>query len=250
MRIFLIVLAFLTLAATSAQAKRHHYKPHAVTHQAGHKYSVKQKWRKSAPAPVVIAKRHHHRRLWAANPHHPRVHVAKSHKPAQHLARAPHRARPAIIATEQEKHNIFARYALSHSANAPTNLLPGPLQAKLAEIANACTGFVVISTRCGRGGHSWNVKGTNHGSLHCVNKAADFRVASYSCAYAHLRDWHGGMSTDPHVVNHVHLSYAPGSHEFGRHFAHRGHGPRYATRHHQRVAHWRGGKHYRRLAGA
>jgi hypothetical protein len=127
--------------------------------------------------------------------------------------------------------SIFARYALAHAGNAPTDRLPAPLQAKLGEIQAACPGFAVISTRCGAGGHSWNVAGTRKTSLHCVDKAADFRVSSYACADAHLRDWRGGRSLDPGRVGHIHLSWAPGSGEFGRAFYHGG-GRSYARRHH------------------
>jgi hypothetical protein len=154
-------------------------------------------------------------------------------------------ARPAPIDAAAAA-SIFARYALAHAGNAPTDRLPAPLQAKLGEIQAACPGFAVISTRCGAGGHSWNVAGTRRTSLHCVDKAADFQVASYSCAYRHLADWRGGKSLDPGRVGHIHLSWAPGSSEFGRGFYHGGgrsyararHGGRFAGRHRHRHRHY------------
>lgn len=83
-------------------------------------------------------------------------------------------------------------------------------------------------------------------SLHCLDKAADFRVSSYACANAQLRDWRGGRSLDPSRVGHIHLSWAPGSGEFGRAFYHGGgrsfarahRGGRYAGRHRHRHCHY------------
>ena len=52
--------------------------------------------------------------------------------------------------------------------------------------------------------------------------AADFRVRVYSCAQAHLVGWRGGMSRNPFIPGHIHISYAPGTREFGVAFCHRG----------------------------
>jgi hypothetical protein len=52
--------------------------------------------------------------------------------------------------------------------------------------------------------------------------AADFAVHDYDFAYRHLADWPGGKSRDPGIVGHIHISYAPGSREFGSAFCHRG----------------------------
>ena len=161
-------------------------------------------------------------------------------EPRRTASLAPEPPAPTLVETAIEKANLFVRYLL-HGGNAPTDKLPAPLQAKLAEIQASCSGFKVISTVCGTGAsgnHTLYVAGTNRVSLHCVNKAADFRVDNWACAQSHLRDWPGGQSVDPLVVNHIHVSYAPGhkgQHEWGVRFVHHhGGGHRYASRHHHR----------------
>jgi len=120
--------------------------------------------------------------------------------------------------------NIFRSFIenLAHNGNAPTDRLPIKLQDKLGEIQNGCSGFHVISTVCGNGGHGYYVRGTRRVSLHCLDKAADFTVRDYSCAYIHLQGWPGGFSTDPKIVGHVHISL--GGREDGLRFVHGGHG--------------------------
>lgn len=88
---------------------------------------------------------------------------------------------------------------------------------KLDEIAGACSGFRIVSIR----NHSHFVARTRTVSLHTIGLAADFAVDDYSCANRHLAGWPGGMSRDPGVVGHIHISYAPGHREFGVQFCHR-----------------------------
>lgn len=66
------------------------------------------------------------------------------------------------------------------------------------------------------------VAGTGRTSLHASHRAADFVVRSWHCAYAALRGFPGGLSTDPGRVGHVHASWAPGGREWGARFAHGG----------------------------
>jgi hypothetical protein len=116
--------------------------------------------------------------------------------------------------------------------------LPGELIAKIEEIAGACPGFRAISTfRPGA-----RVAGTNIPSLHGFHKAADIAGPNYACAYAHLQGWPGGVSTDAARMAHIHLSWAPGSREFGARFVHGGGGHGHRARHAQhRRARWRSG---------
>jgi hypothetical protein len=103
--------------------------------------------------------------------------------------------------------------------------LPGPLVDKVEELASAC-GMRPISTfRPGA-----RIAGTNVRSLHGFHKAADIAGGNYGCAYARLASWPGGVSTDPEVVHHIHLSWDPGSREWGARFRHGGwhHRSRYA----------------------
>jgi hypothetical protein len=97
-----------------------------------------------------------------------------------------------------------------------TAALPTPLQDALRRVAAACAGFRVTSA-CRPGAI---VAGTNRTSLHASCRAADFHVANYACAYAVLRGFPGGVSMDAHRVAHIHVSYAPGSGEWGARFNH------------------------------
>lgn len=110
--------------------------------------------------------------------------------------------------------------------------LPAPLQSALAKVAAACPGFAVISTyRPGA-----RVRGSGRTSLHASYRAADFRVDHWACAYGALAGFAGGMSTDPTRIRppHIHISWAPGSREFGRHFAHWQ--PHRTAKHHRHYA--------------
>jgi hypothetical protein len=156
-------------------------------------------------------------------------HVVKHRKVAKHkptqtvpelVKEAGNSAARAVTETREFVGTVF--HKLTHRGNAPVDGLPDTLRSKLAEIQNACAGFRVISTRCGAGGHSWNVSGTRRTSLHCTNKAVDFQVNDYGCAYRQLAGWRGGISGDPKEVSHIHLSW--GGHE-GQ-FCHGGHGGR------------------------
>lgn len=137
----------------------------------------------------------------------------------------------------QQSVNLFRAFAqaLVHRTNAPVDKLPEVLKAKLSDIQSACPGFKVVSTICGSGKHSWNVRGTNKRSLHCANRAADFVVASYACAYRRLANWRGGLSGDPMAVNHVHLSVGGREGRFC-HSGHRGRNCMFARRYKARVA--------------
>jgi hypothetical protein len=128
---------------------------------------------------------------------------------------------------------LFARFLdfLAHRPEAPTDYLPVVLRQKLGEIQRACTGFKVISTVCGRDAHSRYVAGTRRVSLHCLNRAADFRVENYRCAYAQLKGWKGGMSLDPAAVHHIHLSVGGREGRFYHH-GHRHYAHRYRARRH------------------
>lgn len=116
--------------------------------------------------------------------------------------------------------------------------LPTPLKEALARVQSSCNGFTVIS------GFRKNarVRGSGRRSLHADWKAADFKVSSYPCAYAALKGFRGGISTDPGAVHHIHISWAPQGHEWGRHFAH------YSPHRHVRYA--RHHRHYRTYAKA
>jgi hypothetical protein len=129
-------------------------------------------------------------------------------------------ARPAEIARQ---HPFVLRDASAGIADAAgklirvaTSALPMPLQDALRRVAAACAGFRVTSA-CRPGA---TVAGTNRTSLHASCRAADFQVANYACAYAVLRGFPGGVSTDAHRVAHIHVSYAPGSGEWGARFNH------------------------------
>lgn len=110
-----------------------------------------------------------------------------------------------------------------------TDSLPPPLRAMLHKVQDSCEGFRVISA-CRPGAR---VRGSGRVSLHASCKAADFTVRNYPCAYGVLKGFPGGVSTDPGRVNHIHVSYAPSSHEWGSRFAHwqPGSPSRYARRH-------------------
>lgn len=109
------------------------------------------------------------------------------------------------------------------------------LAAKVRHILSSCAGARLISGyRPGA-----RVRGSGRPSLHSKypSKAADL-AGNPSCILTQLDDWPGGRSTDYGKVRHYHISYAPGSREWGSRFAHysaRRHAKRYA-RHHRRYA--------------
>lgn len=121
----------------------------------------------------------------------------------------------AAMAPFQAKPDPDARFARE------LDRLPVLLADKAREILMACPGTHILIVH---DGHTTNVLHTRRTSLHTVWKALDLQ-GNPACIYAHLRGrWAGGYSTDYDVVGHVHVSYAPGSHEFGRTFIHGGHG--------------------------
>jgi hypothetical protein len=129
-------------------------------------------------------------------------------------------ARPAEIVRQ---HPFVVRDAVAGITDAAgkligaaTSALPTPLQDALRRVGAACAGFRVTSA-CRPGA---TVAGTNRASLHASCRAADFQVANYACAYAVLRGFPGGVSMDARRVAHIHVSYAPGSGEWGARFNH------------------------------
>lgn len=119
--------------------------------------------------------------------------------------------------------------------------LPAELVAKVTEIAQSCPGMRPISTfRPGA-----RVAGTRIQSLHAVHRAADIAGGDFNCAYAHLQGWPGGASIDRlaggPVTDHIHLSYSPGSSEWGARFCHLGACGTHARRGggHRVARHWR-----------
>ena len=104
-------------------------------------------------------------------------------------------------------------------AGVATSVLPSPLQNALHQVAASCSGFRVISAH--RPGA--RIAGTGRPSLHASGRAADFVVKNYSCAYAILRGFPGGVSMDAHRVGHIHVSHShPGGQEWGARFNHGG----------------------------
>lgn len=134
--------------------------------------------------------------------------------------------------------NIFKAF-IEHTTRltgVDTSRLPKPLRAALTRVQDRCDGFRVTSAyRPGA-----RVAGSGGRSLHAINKAADFRVSKWSCAYAALKGWKGGLSLDPTTVRcgavqcpHIHISYGGREGRFVHHstkvrYAKRGHRVRYA----------------------
>ncbi len=84
------------------------------------------------------------------------------------------------------------------------SLVPA-LAAKVQEIVVGCGSKLISGFRP----HAV-VAHTNHASLHSAypSRAADIK-GNPSCAYALLRNWPGGVSTDYNRVKHIHLSFSP-----------------------------------------
>jgi uncharacterized protein YcbK (DUF882 family) len=149
--------------------------------------------------------------------HHQGIHQHHSAHAHRHAVRRAHHHRSAHAGRHSDRHTSTS-----------TAGLPGPLVAALDRIKEACTGFRLISTfRPGA-----RVAGSGRPSLHAFHKAADFAVTSWRCAYAALKGFRGGVSTDPGRVGHIHASWDPGGREWGARFAHwhGGHHHRYALR--------------------
>lgn len=144
------------------------------------------------------------------------------------------RIRPRQAALGPLHRHLRQVVGIVHRALSDAGGLPAELIAKVAQIAGACPGFHIISGfRPGA-----KVAGTNITSLHAVHRAADIAGGSYGCAYAQLQGWPGGASIDADRVAHIHLSWAPGSAEWGARFRHGGggghHSHRYARHGHAR----------------
>lgn len=123
--------------------------------------------------------------------------------------------------TPAEQPRTLTTY-VNHLPGVDTSMLPVPLREWLDKVRVQCAGFRVISAyRPGA-----RVAGSGRVSLHALKKAADFVVKDYSCAQKVLAKFPGGLSTDPHRVNHLHISYWPKSREWAARFAHGG-GKRY-----------------------
>lgn len=105
--------------------------------------------------------------------------------------------------------NIFRRYLDNQPHR--TDLLPQPLRDLLAKTAEVCGGLKVVATGCWRGGHSRYVMGTRRVSLHCLNRAVDYRTSDYGCGYRVLRQmaWRGGINRDAVAMQHFHASWSP-----------------------------------------
>lgn len=131
-------------------------------------------------------------------------------------------------------HKTLQGYEAHVVRNAKLKDLTPKLAVKVAEILNSCPG-TRMSSGYRRGAR---VAGSGRASLHShyPSKAADL-AGNPGCILKHLAGWPGGRSTDYGAVRHYHISYAPGSREWGARFAHRG-GSRYAryARHHRRYA--------------
>lgn len=125
-------------------------------------------------------------------------------------------------------------YANHIAKSAKVKDLTPRLASKVTEILAACPGSKVTSAYR-RGAR---VAGTRKASLHShyPSKAVDM-AGNPRCIKRMLAGWKGGLSTDYAAVRHYHVSYAPGSREWGARFAHRS-GSRYAryARHHRRYA--------------
>jgi hypothetical protein len=91
---------------------------------------------------------------------------------------------------------------------------PAPLVVKVQELKAACGAKLISAFRPGA-----RIRGSGHPSLHASKRAVDLQ-GNAACMYARLTDWEGGQSVDYNAVDHLHLSWAPGSPEWGRKFSH------------------------------
>ena len=107
----------------------------------------------------------------------------------------------------------------------------GPLASKAAQIVEVCGSRVISAYRPGA-----RVRGSGQPSLHgqYPSRAVDL-AGNPACIRRHLVGWPGGQSTDYARVGHYHVSYAPGSGEWGTRFAH--YQPRKRTRARYAVRH-------------
>jgi hypothetical protein len=128
------------------------------------------------------------------------------------------------------RHHAHDRVHALDRGVALANGFPAPLLTKVREIVKDCRGFHVVSGyRPGA-----RIAGSGRVSLHALHRAIDIAGPNYHCAYARLRGWPGGVSIDAWRMHHIHLSWAPGSHEWHARFNHGG-GTRVASRYRHRV---------------
>jgi hypothetical protein len=116
-------------------------------------------------------------------------------------------------------HHLHASHHTARSAlygGAPMGCLPAELRSKVVEIVEACGTHVIRTFTPGA-----LIFGTRYPSEHASCRAADL-AGNPSCIYAHLRGFHGGVSTDYVRMAHVHISWHPGGWEQGVRFVHRG----------------------------
>jgi len=116
-------------------------------------------------------------------------------------------------------HHLHASHHLGRTAlygGAPMGCLPSELRAKVVEIVEACGTHVIRTFTPGA-----IIAGTHHLSEHAFCRAADL-AGNPACIYAHLRGFHGGVTTDYVRMAHVHISWHPGGWEQGVRFVHGG----------------------------
>ena len=123
----------------------------------------------------------------------------------------------------QAKHHASQRQHASHHPRraapydgAQLGCLPSELRAKVVEIVDACGTHIIRTFTPGA-----IIAGTHHLSEHAFCRAADL-AGNPTCIYAHLRGFHGGVSTDYGRMRHVHISWHPGGWEQGVRFVHGG----------------------------
>jgi hypothetical protein len=164
------------------------------------------------------------------------------------LVNQPHRSITKSFKTDEQSVNPAIKYLLfvgallcvcfstsNAQARARNHAAPPTLQrggaivsalaAKVREISSSCGSSVVSGVR-----HT-HIANTRTMSLHASGQAVDMK-GNPRCIYQHLSGWPGGYSTDYGRVQHVHISYSVGGHEWGLRFAHGGHHRRGYAQHH------------------
>lgn len=101
--------------------------------------------------------------------------------------------------------NLFKNYASHLRATVNTGCLPGSIKAALAKVQAQCGGVTIISAH--RAGA--RIAGSGKPSYHASCRAADFTMRDYACGMRALSGWGGGLSTDPHRVQHLHMDTGP-----------------------------------------
>jgi hypothetical protein len=101
--------------------------------------------------------------------------------------------------------NLFKNYASHLRATVNTGCLPGSIKAALAKVQAQCGGVTIISAH--RSGA--RIAGSGKPSYHASCQAADFTMSNYACGMRALSGWGGGLSNDPHRVQHLHMDTGP-----------------------------------------